>query len=243
MGAGSKGHILIVETGCSASRVITECLRADDFSVAVAKDLMTIDLARACKAPDIIVLDFDKPNDHGFDLCMKLRNQSTVPIILTAAQGSDLDRILGLEIGADDYLTRPFNPRELLARIHAILRRVRMAQSIVPSQTVSFAGWTLNRRLRSLTDPQGGKVILTSAEFDLLALFCDFPGRLLSRAQLLELARRRGSNANGRSIDVAVSRLRAKIELSPHAPCLIKTIRARGYMFMGEVSAETGLGS
>jgi len=235
MDTGSKGHILIVDfasTGCE----IVDCLRADEFSLIVAKDRLAMDLAMASKFPDVILLHLDKPCDASSTLCMTLRDRCSVPIVLTAKQGSDIDRIYGLEIGADDYLTGPFNPRELLARIHAILRRARMNLSVQQAQILVFAGWTLSHKARCLTAPDGEKVNLTSMEFDLLALFCDHPGRLFSRKRLLDLAPSRSALSNTRSIDVAVSRLRAKIEINRHAPHLIKTIRSGGYMFMAEVT-------
>jgi len=234
----SKGHILIVDLA-GIAREIPDCLRADEFSVAIAKDPLAMDLAMAFKVPDIILLHLGKPCDDGFGLCMKLRDRSALPIILVAAPSSETDIIYGLEIGADDYLVWPCNLRELLARIHAILRRVHLSSSAVPVQIFMFAGWTLNRRARSLTDQQGRKISLTSTEFDLLTLFCDYPGRLFSRKRLLDMALGRGALCGNRSIDVAVSRLRAKIEVNRHAPRLIRTIRSGGYMFTAEVKPKT----
>jgi two-component system OmpR family response regulator len=152
---------------------------------------------------------------------------------MLTAKSEDIDRIVGLEIGADDYLTKPFNPRELLARIRAVLRRG-VSDTVVESRgdsVLTFAGWRLDPNIRQLHDPDGARVALTGAEFDLLFVFCERPRRVLSREQLIDLTQGRSAAPFDRSIDVLVSRLRQKIETEPKEPTLIQTIRTAGYMF------------
>ena len=166
--------------------------------------------------------------------------QSQTPIIMLTARGEDIDRILGLEMGADDYLAKPFNPRELLARINAVLRRQAAAftASATEGATVlAFAGWRIDCRLRELRNPEGAHVAMTSAEFDLLRTFCERPGRVLSRDSLLDLTQGRNAGSFERSIDVLVSRIRRKIEPDPQAATMIKTVRSGGYMFTPRVEA------
>lgn len=159
------------------------------------------------------------PGEDGLTLCRKVRAQSQTPIIMLTARGEDIDRILGLEMGADDYLAKPFNPRELLARINAVLRRQAAAYTASATEgatVLAFAGWRIDVRLRELRNPEGAHVAMTSAEFDLLRTFCERPGRVLSR-------------------DSLVSRIRRKIEPDPQAATLIKTVRSGGYMFTPRV--------
>ena len=171
-------------------------------------------------------------------LCRKVRAQSQTPIIMLTARGEDVDRILGLEMGADDYLAKPFNPRELLARINAVLRRqaaAYTASAIEGATALAFAGWRIDFRLRELRNPEGAHVAMTSAEFDLLRTFCERPGRVLSRDSLLDLTQGRNAGSFERSIDVLVSRIRRKIEPDPQNATMIKTVRSGGYMFTPRV--------
>lgn len=157
---------------------------------------------------------------------------------MLTARGEDLDRIVGLEMGADDYIPKPFNPRELLARINAVLRRQAAALSaaVSPGATrLTFLQWLIDFRLRELRNPQGARVALTSAEFDLLQAFCERPGRVLSRDNLLDLTQGRAAGSFERSIDVLVSRLRRKLDVGPDAPAIIKTVRSGGYLFTPEI--------
>jgi two-component system OmpR family response regulator len=159
---------------------------------------------------------------------------------MLTAKGEDIDRIVGLEMGADDYLAKPFNPRELLARIRAILRRggpVGIMPAERGARVLAFNGWRIDRLLRELVSPQGARIAVTGAEFDLLLAFCEWPGRILSRDQLLDLTQGRSGGALERSIDVLVSRLRHKIETDPNHPDLIKTIRSGGYLFTPTVES------
>jgi len=175
------------------------------------------------------------PGDDGLTLCRELRGKSDMPVIMLTAMGEDIDRIIGLEVGADDYVAKPFNPRELLARIRAVMRRAgaapRSGEGEAPASVLSFAGWSLDTGGRILTGPDGQPVELTSGEFDLLLALAERPQRVLSREQLLDLTRGRESSPFDRSIDVQVSRLRRKIEPDPARPELIKTVRSGGYMF------------
>ena len=167
-----------------------------------------------------------------------MRAEGQTPIIMLTARGEDVDRIVGLEMGADDYLPKPFNPRELLARINAVLRRQAAAQaasSIEGASTLTFEGWRIDLRLRELRNPEGARVAVTSAEFDLLRTFCERPGRVLSRDSLLDLTQGRNTGSFERSIDVLVSRIRRKIEPNPHRPEFIKTVRSGGYVFTPDV--------
>ncbi len=188
---------------------------------------------------DVIVLDIMMPGEDGLSLCRRMRARSAVPIILLTAMSGDTDRIIGLEIGADDYVVKPFNPRELLARIRAVTRRLNAA-SIDAQRPVApvyeFAGWQLNASRRTLTSPAGELTDLTSGEFDLLLAFVEHPQRALNRDQLLDLAHGRINQSYDRSIDVQVSRLRRKIEVDPQDPVFIKTIRNEGYFFTAPVS-------
>jgi Response regulators consisting of a CheY-like receiver domain and a winged-helix DNA-binding domain len=194
-------------------------------------------------AIDLVVLDVMLPEDDGLALCRQLRSRSSIPVIMLTAMGEEVDRIVGLEMGADDYLAKPFNPRELLARIKAVLRRSTglptsasaEETAAAAGQVITFAGWTIRLDQRSLTSPDGVLVPLSTGEFDLLAAFVAHPQRVLSRDQLLDLARGREAQPFDRSIDVQVSRLRRKIEVDPAEPALIRTVRGGGYLFAPKV--------
>jgi two-component system OmpR family response regulator len=193
---------------------------------------------------DLVVLDLMLPGEDGLSLCRRLRAESPTPVIMLTAMGEDVDRIVGLEMGADDYLPKPFNPRELLARIKAVLRR---ATQLAPSATeiqaggrmLSFEGWRLDLARRELKREDGESVPLSSGEFDLLQAFAEHPQRVLNRDQLLDLSRGRAAALYDRSVDIQVMRLRRKIEPDPKDPTLIKTVRSGGYMFTATVK-QTG---
>ena len=171
----------------------------------------------------------------------RLRSASDVPIIMLTALGEEVDRVVGLEVGADDYVTKPFSSRELIARIRALLRRSRTATAggTLTNRHICFAGWTLDPSRRELLDPEGTHVTLTSAEFDLLLALCQRPGQILSREQLLELTRCGHAGPIERSIDVHISRIRQKIEADPSEPSLIKTVRLGGYLFTAVVERRS----
>ncbi|WP_107852062.1 response regulator [Oceanimonas marisflavi] len=193
--------------------------------------------------PDLIILDLMLPGDDGLTLCRELRGQgNNVPIIMLTAMGEDTDRIIGLEMGADDYLPKPFNPRELLARIKAVLRRrpdTEPAAAHEAPQRLRFGPWLLDTARRELLDDKGVTISLSTAEYELLRVFTRHPNRVLSRDQLLDQARGREAQAFDRAIDTLVSRLRRKLEADSKNPQLIKTIWGGGYMLAAEVHHET----
>jgi two-component system OmpR family response regulator len=233
-------NILVVEDDRETRSLIAKYLRTNACHVTTASDGREMARAMTDRRVDLLILDVMLPGEDGLSLCRKVRAQSQTPIIMLTARGEDVDRILGLEMGADDYLAKPFNPRELLARINAVLRRQAAAYnaSAVEGATVlAFAGWRIDVRLRELRNPDGARVAMTSAEFDLLRTFCERPGRVLSRDSLLDLTQGRNAGSFERSIDVLVSRIRRKIEPDPQEATMIKTVRSGGYMFTPRVAA------
>nr|WP_298688607.1 response regulator [uncultured Dongia sp.] len=238
MPPSSTPHILIVDDDRQIRERLAKFLREHGLTVTEAIDGrdMTAKLSRS--QVDLIVLDIMMPGDDGLTLCRRLRADNTIPIILLTASDGDADRIVGLELGADDYVTKPFNPRELLARIRALLRRSTMvaASGMRGAPVYQFGGWSLDVNRRLLTSLDGALVVLTSYEFDLLVVFVENPQRPLNREKLLEFLHGRTASQFDRSIDVHVSRLRRKIELDPQQPVLIKTIRNEGYFFTADVT-------
>jgi two-component system OmpR family response regulator len=232
------GHVLVVDDDGQIRQLVAKFLRENGHRVTVAKD--GIEMRRALTAAiDLIVLDVMLPGGNGLDLCREVRKSSNIPIVMLTALGTETDKIVGLEIGADDYLAKPFNPRELLARVNAVLRRARTAGGL-PSKNrghrLSFEGWTLDTQRRELTNPSGAVVELSTGEYDLLLAFLEAPQQVLSRDQLIDGAKHRVPTGFDRVIDVQVSRLRRKIEPSEESQAMIKTIRGTGYMFIPAVS-------
>ena len=237
MGMASP-NILVVEDDRETRALIAKYLRTNACNVTTATDGREMIRAMTDRRVDLLILDVMLPGEDGLSLCRKVRAESQTPIIMLTARGEDVDRILGLEMGADDYLAKPFNPRELLARINAVLRRQAAAQTASATNgaiALTFAEWRIDFRLRELRNPAGARVAMTSAEFDLLRTCCERPGRVLSRDSLLDLTQGRSAGSFERSIDVLVSRLRQKMEQDPREPTLIQTIRGGGYMFSPEV--------
>jgi two-component system OmpR family response regulator len=230
-------HILLVEDDREITALVSRFLSTNNIRVSTAADGRAMDRILKDRNIDLVVLDIMLPGEDGLSICRRIRASSALPIIMLTAKGEDIDRILGLEIGADDYIAKPFNPRELLARIHAVLRRgaFHVLLDNPAQEALTFDGWQLDRRLRRLQNPEGVRVSLTGAEFDLLLVFCERPHRVLSRDQLLDLTQGRASTPFNRSIDILVSRLRQKMEKDPKQPTLIQTIRSAGYMFSPEV--------
>ncbi len=230
-------HILVVEDDVEISRLVSRYLRTNDFHVSVTADGRNMDRMLDDSRIDLIVLDLMLPGEDGLTLCRRLRPRSEVSVIMLTAKGEELDRIIGLEMGADDYLSKPFNPRELLARIRAVLRRATSAAPLIDRRPgmLTFLGWRIDCRLRELSDPRGARIVLTGAEFGLLQVLCERAGRVLSREQLLDLTQGRSAGSLDRSIDVLISRLRRKIEHDPRDPEIIKTMRSGGYLFAASV--------
>jgi len=230
-------HILLIEDDHKISQLVDRYLRANECRVSVCREGRDVERFIADRRIDLVVLDLMLPGEDGLTLCRRLRRASRIPIIMLTAKGEEIDRIVGLEMGADDYIGKPFNPRELLARIRAVLRRVQwgaIGQS-APARALTFHGWRIDCRLRELRDSQGVLITVTSAEFDLLQVLCERSGRVLSREQLLDLTQGRGAGSHERSIDVLISRLRRKIERDAHSPEIIKTVRTGGYLFTAAV--------
>ncbi len=205
----NSAHVLLVEDDREISALVSRFLGANEIRVTTAVDGREMDKALKDGRVDLVVLDIMLPGEDGLSICRRLRANSELPVIMLTAKGEDIDRIVGLEIGADDYVTKPFNPRELLARIRAVLRRGSADPDKVPtSAPLTFEGWRLDPNVRQLHSPNGARVALTGAEFSLLLAFCQRPRRVLSRDQLIDLTQGRASGPFDRSIDVLVSRLR-----------------------------------
>lgn len=233
-----RPHILIVDDDREIRDLLARFLVRHDFRVDTAADGKEMDRVLAGGRFDLIVLDLMMPGEDGLSICRRLRNDSTIPIVMLTALGEEADRIVGLEIGADDYLPKPFNPRELLARIRAVLRRLD-SNGATPdgnrARKLSFNSWQVDLAARELRDPEGTLVVLTSGEFDLLEALVERPQQVLSRDQLADLTSGRVLGPLDRSIDVALSRLRRKLGEDPKTPKLIKTVRHGGYYFASDV--------
>ena len=242
MGGSDVGriqHLLIVDDDREIRDLVSRFFVRHGYKVAAAADAGAMDAALATSRIDLIILDLMLPGRSGLEACRDLRARSSIPILMLTAMGDETDRIVGLEMGADDYVAKPFNPRELLARVRAVLRRAQ-----APSDTgrkpgaarrLRFAGWSLDLGRRRLEAPDGLIVDLTTGEYELLIAFAERPQRVLSRNQLLDLARGRDAAPFDRAIDVQVSRIRRKIEADPRSPEMIVTVRGDGYMFTPEV--------
>jgi two-component system OmpR family response regulator len=231
--ADTAPHVLIVDDHRDIRDALSRYLQDNGLKVTMAESASSARRVLSQREIDLVVLDIMMPGEDGLSLCRELRANSALPVILLTAMGEDTDRIIGLEVGADDYLPKPFNPRELLARIKAVLRRTGGVVNAkeAKSEKLQFAGWTLDTAQRRLTAPGGQPVELSTGEYDLLLAFLRHPQRVLNRDQLLDLARGRAAIPFDRSIDVQVMRLRRKIEADPKAPRLIATVRGGGYQF------------
>jgi two-component system, OmpR family, response regulator len=228
-------HVLAIDDDPAMRQLIADYLGENDVRVTTVATGEEMSRVLAEEAIDAIVLDLRLAGEDGMDLAKKVRAESTIPIIMVTGRKEEADRVMGLELGADDYITKPFSPRELLARVRAVLRRYKILQDVLPARdekrrAYRFGGWELNLRTRRLTSPQGERIELTNGEFSLLQAFCAAPRRILSRDQLLELSRLNRAEVYDRSIDVQILRLRRKIESKPSDPQYIKTERGAGYM-------------
>ncbi|MCG5234817.1 response regulator [Xanthobacter oligotrophicus] len=231
-------HILVVDDDLEIRKLLGRYLAAQGFRVTTAGDGREMEEKLATQRIDFVVLDLMLPDASGLDLCRALRNRSRIPVILLTALKEDVDRIIGLEIGADDYLGKPFNPRELVARIRAVLRRTGGAEpEPVAASAFRFARFRAEPELRRVTDGEGVEIQLTGAEFDLLMAFLERPGRILSREQLLDITRGREAGPFDRSVDVLVSRLRRKLG-DQGAFQILKTLRNGGYQLAVRVDRE-----
>jgi two-component system OmpR family response regulator len=225
----SQPHILVVDDDLEIRKLLGRYLDQQGLRVSLAADRRELEEHLATQTIDLIVLDVMLPDASGLDICRQLRDRRPhVPVILLTALKEDVDRIIGLEIGADDYLGKPFNPRELLARIRAVLRRVSDLTEPPTVAAYRFSGFVATPETRNVLDPDGADVVLTGAEFDLLRVFLDRPGRVLSREQLLELTQGREADTLDRSIDVLMSRLRRKLGDGGQFQ-IFKTVRNGGY--------------
>ena len=230
-----NGHILVVDDQKEICDVVQEYLSGEGYRVSAAHDGAGMRRVLGQAHVDLVILDLMLPGEDGLTLARALRNeQPGIGIIILTGRGEPVDRIIGLEMGADDYLPKPFHLRELLARVKSVLRRVhtRTGEAVTPGRSrARFAGWNLDLSSRELTSPAGEEVRLTTGEFDLLAAFVHNANQVLSRDRLLDLARNREAGPFDRTIDVQVGRLRRKLEDDPQNPTLIKTVRGSGYIF------------
>tara|TARA_R110001583_G_scaffold6499_6_gene32893 strand:- start:9926 stop:10639 length:714 start_codon:yes stop_codon:yes gene_type:complete len=233
-------HLLIVDDHYEIRELLQRFLMQYQYRVSVAKDGKEMKRCLNESKIDLIVLDLMLPGEDGLSLCRGLRASSTIPIIMLTAMSDEMDKIIGLEMGADDYLAKPFNPRELLARIKAVLRRVNTLSPPASSDLKHhhFCRWSLDVHKRELTDQAGVMVVLSSAEFDLLRVFIAHPQRVLSRDQLLDLSKGREGGVYDRSIDTLISRLRKKLEIDVKHPEILITIWGGGYQFTPEVTHD-----
>lgn len=226
---------LVVDDDAEIRHSVGDYLRRFGMDITTAADGTEMRRAMASGQQfDVIVLDLMLPDESGLALCQWVQQSAQVPVIMLTAQGDPASRVLGLELGADDYLPKPFEPRELVARINAVLRRTKKGErGMEPPQarSVSFDGWKFDRVLRQLRSPDDVVVVLSNAEFRLLSAFVDRAGRVLTRDQLIELTRAPGVVVNDRSIDLSVSRLRQKLGDSSREPRIIRTMRGEGYLF------------
>jgi two-component system OmpR family response regulator len=236
----SMPHLLLVDDDEDILSLLTTFFRKHGHAVTVAQDGDGMFAALERDPIDLIILDVMLQHEDGFTLCRRLRTTSGVPVIMLTAVADNTDRVVGLELGADDYLTKPFDQRELLARVKAVLRRSAAAAAAPKGDQTRplllFAGWRLDVVRRELRSADDTLVLLSGSEFDLLLAFVEHPGRVLSRETLMDLARGSGHDAYDRSIDVQVSRLRYKLEPDPKNPSLIRTIRNAGYLFLPKVT-------
>lgn len=231
-------HILIVDDDLEILDLLKGYLESNGYSAATAADANLARAALEQQAADLIVLDLMLPNENGLDFCRKLRQTSNTPVIMLTALGETVDRIVGLEVGADDYLPKPFDPRELVSRIRAVLRRSVDPEPAQDATSYRFAGWRLDRASHSLFDASDQPVEIGGAEFRLLEILLSRPGQVLSRAELMEKLRGREHDPFDRSIDVRVSHLRRLLGDDARAPLIVKTVYGEGYTIGVPVEAE-----
>lgn len=237
-------NILIVDDDREIRNLLADYLEANGFRAVTAADGGAMWHVLEKQPVDLIVLDLGLPGEDGLQLCRRLRTQSETPVVMLTARGEPLDRILGLETGADDYMVKPFEPRELLARIRNVLRRRLPLTPLTEggsrdAQRIVFSNWTLDLVARHLLNPHGTAVMLSGAEFRLLKIFLQHPNRVLNRDQLSILIKGRDADPLDRSIDLQVSRLRQKLEDDAKNPALLKTVRNEGYVLASTIQMES----
>ena len=238
--ATKTAHILVVDDDPDLRTLVREFLAEYEMRVTAVATGSEMKQVLQEQPVDLVVLDLRLQGEDGMQLARELREDSQVPVIILTGRAGEAERVLGLELGADDYVTKPFSPRELLARIRAVLRRYQAGTDQHPVRDAGhrayrFDGWELNLRVRRLTAPDGRRVELSNGEFNLLQALCAAPQRILTRDQLLDLTRLHGAEVYDRTIDVQILRLRRKIEADPSAPRLIVTERGAGYVFSAPV--------
>jgi DNA-binding response OmpR family regulator len=239
MASSSTAHVLAIDDDPSIRQMIADYLGDNEIRVTTLPSGREIDDVMARETIDLLILDLKLPGEDGMEIARRLRGDSDLPIIMLTGRKDEADRVMGLELGADDYLIKPFSPRELLARIRALLRRSRaketVAEGLARIRAYRFAGWELNVRLRRLTTPKGETVVLRNNEFNLLAAFLAAPQRVLTREQLLNLSRLHNDEVYDRAIDVQVGRLRKKLRSEAAREQLIRTEWGAGYVFTAAV--------
>ena len=237
----AKPHILVIDDDSSIRDLVSEYLGGNDMRVTAGASGREMFEALDREAIDLVLLDLKLPGEDGLQLARALRERANMPIVLLTGRSEEADRVMGLELGADDYVTKPFSPRELLARVRAVLRRYHV-QATLPERDSArrafrFAGWELNLRTRRLMSPEGKPVDLSNGEFSLLSAFCRAPERVLSREQLLSMSRLHEAEVYDRTVDSQIHRLRTRIERDPAHPVLIVTERGAGYRFASKVDS------
>ncbi|MET3600670.1 response regulator transcription factor [Martelella mangrovi] len=234
--SSSPPSILIVEDDAEIAGMLAELMKGNGFDARCARDGNEMDRLLRRQGCDLIILDGMLPGEDGFSICRRLRSAMAVPILMLTARSEDVDRILGLELGADDYVTKPFNSRELVARVRSILRRSSLSQAdVATAERLTFDGWRIDLARRQLFDTDGDEVSMTTAEFDLLWAFCCNPNVVLTRDQLLSMTHAGSAGPVERSVDAHISRIRQKIEPNIKDPTFIKTVRLGGYLFAATV--------
>src|SRR6185312_12147552 len=235
----SGAHILVVDDDPKVRALLRRCLEGEGFAVSDAKDGAELHTCLQRQQISLITLDLNLGKENGLDLARDIRKQRNIPIIMLTGKGDAIDRVVGLEVGADDYLAKPFELRELVARIRAVLRRVTPTEpAAATGQRYAFEGWVLDISRRSLKRDSGDDQDLTTSEFNLLEAFVKRPHRVLSRDDIMDLLKGHDWSPLDRSIDNLVARLRKKVESDPDRPSLIKTVRGAGYMFTADVERQ-----
>lgn len=229
--------ILIVEDDPEIREMVGDLLTRNGFTVKAAGDAPAMDAVLARTRPDLVILDLMLPGEDGLSICRRLRSRSDISILMLTSKSEEIDRVVGLEMGADDYLVKPFGTRELLARVRAVLRRGQAVRPASPERRYSFDAFSINLDTRQLLGPNEAAVNVTSAEFDLLACLVQHPRRVLSRDQILDHMRGRAAGPFDRTVDMLISRLRRKLDEASPGSNLISTVRNGGYLFTAHVKA------